>query len=140
MVTRRSEGETMTKVEMEYFRRRLLALKQRLGTDFSELESEAHRPVGGVSSGSLSDVPNHPANAAIDEYAEEVELELLQNEGQILSEVNDALSRIDQGTLGYCDSCHLEISLNRLEAIPYARYCIRCARRIERESGVRARG
>jgi DnaK suppressor protein len=119
----------MTEAEIKHFRRRLLALKKRLGGDLSELEEEAMRPVGGEHSGSLSDVPVHPADLSAVEYEEEVALGLLENEAQLLVEVNDALARIEQGTYGRCEDCGQEISTERLEVVPYARYCVRCARR-----------
>jgi len=121
----------MTKTEFEHWRRRLLALKKRLGADLSQLEEEALRPLGGESGGSLSDVPVHPADLGTENYDVEVGLELMENEAQILNEIDDALARIDQGTYGICENCHREISRERLEAVPYARYCIRCARKIQ---------
>jgi RNA polymerase-binding protein DksA len=118
----------MTESEIKHFRRRLLAFKKRLGGDLSDLEEEALRGVGGESSGNLSDVPVHPADLSADNYEEEVTLGLLENEDQLLAEVNGALARIEQGTFGRCENCHQEISRERLEAVPYTRYCLRCAR------------
>ena len=121
----------MTKEELRSYRRQLLALKKRLGADLTELESEALKPVGGEFSGSLSDVPLHPADLGTDNFEEELNLALLENEDQLLDEVNDALERIDQGTFGRCENCGQEIPRERLKALPYARYCIRCARLLQ---------
>jgi DnaK suppressor protein len=125
---------TMTKAEINSYRRRLLALKKRLGVDLSELEEEALQPVGGETSGGLSDVPVHPADLGTDNYEEEVALTMLENEAQLLVEINDALARIEHGTFGRCENCGQEISRERLEALPYARYCTRCARKFEAEA------
>jgi DnaK suppressor protein len=125
----------MTSAGITGFRRRLLALKKRLGGDLSAIEEEALRPVGGEPSGGLSNVPVHPADLASDAYEEEVALDLLENESQLLEEVNDALERIERGTFGRCENCRRAISRKRLEALPYARYCLRCARRLQREAG-----
>ena len=76
------EKKTMTKAEIDHYRRHLLFLKRRLGGDLSELEEEALRPVGGEPSGSLSNVPVHLADPASDEYEEEVNLGLLENEAE----------------------------------------------------------
>src|SRR5882724_6240700 len=111
----------LTKAEINHYRRRLLTLKKRLGGDLSDLEEEALRPVGAEHAGNLSDVPIHPADVSSDEYEEAVQLGLLENEEHLMLEINDALARIDQGTLGRCENCHQEISRDRLEAIPYAR-------------------
>jgi DnaK suppressor protein len=121
----------MTKAEIEHFRRRLLAMKKRIGAELTELEEEALIPVGGSTSGNLSDVPVHLADLGTDLYHEEVSLEMMENEDHILREINDALARIDQGTFGRCENCHQEIPRDRLEAVPYARYCIRCARKLQ---------
>ena len=121
----------LTKAEINSYRRRLLALKKRIGDDLSELEEEALRPVGGESAGNMSDVPVHLADLGTENYEEEATLELLENEEHLLMEVNDALARIEQGTFGVCENCHKPISKERLDALPYARYCIRCARKLQ---------
>jgi DnaK suppressor protein len=123
----------MTKAEIQSYRVRLLALKKRLGGDLSGLEQEARRPIGGEASGSLSDVPLHMADLGSDAYEEDLTLTLLQNEEQIGAEVNAALTRIEQGTFGRCEECHQEIPKERLDAVPYTRYCVRHAR--ERQGG-----
>jgi DnaK suppressor protein len=43
-----------------------------------------------------------------------------------LEMINAALARIEAGTYGECLNCGQEIGLKRLEAIPWARYCITC--------------
>jgi RNA polymerase-binding transcription factor DksA len=123
----------MTEAEIKDYRRRLLALKKRLGGDLSELEEEALRRVGGEASGGLSDVPLHPADLGTDNYEEEMTLTLLENEAQLLAEVTDALARIEQGTFGRCEVCGQEISRERLKAVPYTRYCLRHAQELQAE-------
>jgi DnaK suppressor protein len=122
----------MTRAELDYFRRRLMVLKKRIGGALSELEEEALRPVGGESAGGLSDVPVHPADMGTDNFDDELDLALLENEQQLLVDIDDALARIKAGTYGRCENCHREIPRERLEALPYARYCIECAERLER--------
>lgn len=122
----------MTRAELDHFRRRLLALKKRIGGALSELEEEALRPVGGESAGGLSDVPVHPADMGTDNFDEELDLALLENEQQLLVDIDDALARIKAGTYGRCENCHREVPRQRLEALPYARYCIECAEKLER--------
>jgi hypothetical protein len=52
---------------------------------------------------------------------------LLENEQFITSESREALRRMDEGTYGKCESCGQIIAKERLEAIPYARFCVKCA-------------
>ena len=44
----------------------------------------------------------------------------------LLREIEEALDRIDEGVYGECMDCDEPISTKRLEAIPWARYCIAC--------------
>ena len=45
---------------------------------------------------------------------------------KLLREVNDALLRVDHGTYGVCAECEEPISAKRLDALPWARYCVVC--------------
>ena len=45
---------------------------------------------------------------------------------QLLVDIDDALARVDAGSYGRCERCHLSITPARLEAIPHARHCVRC--------------
>ncbi len=49
-------------------------------------------------------------------------------EGRELAAVEEALSRMREGRYGECEGCGANISLQRLEALPDATYCIRCQR------------
>ncbi|MEQ8312588.1 MAG: TraR/DksA family transcriptional regulator [Gammaproteobacteria bacterium] len=51
----------------------------------------------------------------------------LESEGlKEIGLINSALERIDNGEFGFCQQCGENIGQARLEAIPYAQYCIRC--------------
>jgi DnaK suppressor protein len=49
---------------------------------------------------------------------------------KLLREVSDALHRIDHGTYGICMECEEPISVKRLEAVPWARFCVTCQEQI----------
>lgn len=117
--------------EIQACRERLLALRARLSGDQSMLKEDVLRAGGGEMSGGLSDVPLHLADLGSHESEEEINITLLRNEEQLLGEVVDALNRLDRGTFGQCEGCRKEIPADRLRAIPYARLCIRCARRLD---------
>jgi len=123
----------MTTNELQRFQRRLLELKKRLGGALSALEEEALHPLSGEAAGGLSNAPIHSADLGNEVYEEEVALDLVANEDQILTEVNDALARIEAGTFGRCEGCGQAIGKARLEALPYTRYCIQHARQRERQ-------
>ncbi|MFH1416262.1 MAG: TraR/DksA family transcriptional regulator [Elusimicrobiota bacterium] len=48
--------------------------------------------------------------------------------------IKDAIRKIDEGRFGICESCRKKISKARLDAIPYARLCIKCKPRDESSS------
>lgn len=56
----------------------------------------------------------------------------------ILTQVNAALQRMDEGTYGICQRCGKAINPERLEAFPYVAYCIDCQQFLERENALRA--
>jgi RNA polymerase-binding protein DksA len=58
----------------------------------------------------------------------DVDIALATGEGTRLRGIDAALDRIKEGTFGKCCKCANEISEARLEAIPDAKYCIRCER------------
>jgi len=45
--------------------------------------------------------------------------------------IDEALSSLEEGTYGHCAECDAEISEKRLQALPFARYCIECQSRLE---------
>lgn len=49
-------------------------------------------------------------------------------ESHLRAEVADALARLDQGRYGVCESCGKRVTKDRLRALPYARWCMPCAR------------
>ena len=121
----------MTKTELETYRQRLLALQQRLNGDVSLLADEALHKAGEEGSGNLSKMPIHMADLGTDNYEQEFTLNLLENEEKSLDEIVAALDRIHQGDFGRCEECHAEIPKARLQAMPFARNCMNCARKLQ---------
>lgn len=54
-------------------------------------------------------------------------------ERRLLKMVNEALERLEQGNYGHCVACEDEINPRRLEAVPWARYCLHCQERLEQQ-------
>ena len=55
-----------------------------------------------------------------------IQLKLKQTDAKILRNIEEALVRIDKGTYGVCRECGERIAEARLNAIPWARLCIKC--------------
>jgi DnaK suppressor protein len=124
----------MTKAELQTYQDQLNALRNRHNGDVSHLTDEALRRTGGGATGNLSNMPIHMADLGTDNFEQEFTLSLLQNEEQLLEEIAAALDRINQGTFGKCEECEESIPRPRLQAVPYARYCVECARRLDQNS------
>ena len=75
---------------------------------------------------------------ALDEVQHATERELairnLDRESHLLRNVRGALRRMEEGAYGTCLHCEEEISPKRLEAVPWAAYCIRCQEMADRNS------
>jgi DnaK suppressor protein len=121
----------MTKAELKSYQQMLLDLQNRLNGDVSHLTDEALHQSGSEAGGNLSSMPIHMADLGTDAYEQENTLNLLQNEEQVLADIAAALDRVDHGTFGQCEECGKEIPEARLRALPYARYCVECARKLE---------
>jgi RNA polymerase-binding transcription factor DksA len=55
----------------------------------------------------------------------------MDNEGEVLSQIEGALERIEDGDYGSCVECSGKIPKMRLNAIPYTPYCVKCASQLE---------
>jgi DnaK suppressor protein len=64
-------------------------------------------------------------------YNREFMLSLSGSERQILLEIEQALERLEEGTYGNCVHCGEIIPRKRLQAVPWARYCIDCQEQVE---------
>jgi RNA polymerase-binding transcription factor DksA len=113
------------------YRRILDNLRSRLRGDLDRMTDEALRRQTTGGSGSLSSVPLHMADLGTENYDQEFTLGLIENEQGTLELINQALVRMENGTFGQCTECGELISKPRLQAIPYAQHCIRCARKLE---------
>jgi len=88
--------------------------------DVSRLEEEACKP------SSLHISVDHMADFGTDNYDQEFNLSLVESGEFTISEINEAIKRIEEGTFGICEDCDCKIPKARLEAIPYTRFCVAC--------------
>ena len=76
-------------------------------------------------------MPIHMADIGTDNYEQEFALGLMDGERKLLREIDDALEHFEQGTYGICEGTGKPIPKARLEAQPWARYCVDYARMLE---------
>ena len=72
------------------------------------------------------DISQDPADQASNSYTKELLFSQSTNERNILRLIEEALDRITEGSFGECVNCGQDIQGKRLEALPWARYCIKC--------------
>jgi DnaK suppressor protein len=75
----------------------------------------------------------HQADAGSDAYDRDFALSLLSQEQDALYEIDEAISRLENGTYGTCEMSGKKIPRARLEAIPWARFTVECQSQIEQE-------
>jgi DnaK suppressor protein len=63
----------------------------------------------------------------------ELAIEMLHRKTLVLRQVRDSLRRLAEGTFGICRRCEREIGLKRLQAVPWAVYCVDCQAVIDEE-------
>jgi DnaK suppressor protein len=71
------------------------------------------------------------ADKAANSYTKEFLFSLSSSEREMLQDVDEALSRIDDRSFGYCVVCEEEMDKKRLEAVPWAKRCIDCQEKQE---------
>src|SRR5579872_5704334 len=110
----------MTKSELEKYKTALEAKKVEIAASLRNRD----------------DIAIEKAPDAIDEVQLAGERELairnLDRESSLLRQVRAALARIDDGSFGTCMHCEQEISPKRLNAVPWAPFCIRCQEAADR--------
>jgi DnaK suppressor protein len=111
---------------------RLASFKKRLLEKQRQLTAEVGRSAlygKDQEDDSIKDLGDQ-ANTA---YTREFFFELGNGNRELLRGVAAALRKIEDGSYGDCERCGEPISEKRLEAVPFARYCIECQRAVEQE-------
>lgn len=121
----------MTKQELIKYKKLLMKLREGIAGDISHIAKENLKSQK-ESSGDLSGYSFHMADMASDSYDRELSLNIAGEEQQIVYEIDEALKRIEDGKFGKCISCDKKIPQKRLNAVPYAKFCIQCKSKEEK--------
>jgi DnaK suppressor protein len=78
-------------------------------------------------------MPTDMAELGSGNFDQELTLRVLGGEEDVLEQIEAALRRLESGSYGECETCNATIPESRLDAIPYAAQCVRCAS--EQEEG-----
>lgn len=121
---RPSEDEPfMNPVMLEYFRAKLLRWRAELVEESTE--TLAHLREAGDSEADMADRATTETNRAL-------ELRTRERARKLISKIDEALQRIEDGSYGYCLDTHEPITISRLEARPIATLSIEAQERHER--------
>lgn len=117
----------MNERQREYFRTKLLAWKE-------EILKESRETLNHLA----EENTNHPdlADRATSEADRAIELRARDRQRKLISKIDAALKRIDDGSYGYCEETGEPISLKRLDARPIATLSIEAQERHERREKV----
>jgi RNA polymerase-binding transcription factor len=113
----------MDKKKLDYFKKKLESRQQDLRRMVTRTEHDGRS----VDDDSAQDI----ADKAASSYTKEFLFHQSNNDRQLLQMVENALSRIREGTFGECISCGKDINAKRLEAVPWTRHCIECQEKLE---------
>ena len=119
--------EFMNARQKEYFRRKLLAWKDEILRESRSTLSNLQEDIG-----ALPDL----ADRASTETDRALELRARDRQRKLISKIESALRRIDEGEYGYCEETGEPISLARLDARPVATLSLEAQERHERSERV----
>ena len=128
--TRRKKRNIMA-ADTKHFKEILMEKRREILRNVTEFEDEALRKSRMDATGDLSSMPIHMADLGTDNYEQEFALGLMDSERKLLREIDNALVRLEKKTYGICEGTGKQISRARLEAQPWARYCVEYARMLE---------
>ena len=116
----------MTNSDLTLHREKLLALRAELLGDMTKMEVDSLKDHAKTIS-----IPTDKEELGSDNAEQELTLTLLGSDEDILDQVEAAIHRIEDGGYGQCEKCGEAIPKSRLDAIPYAAECVRCASKEE---------
>lgn len=117
------DEEYMNDLQVEYFRQKLLAWKKSLLNQSQDTLEDLRQ--GGLNQPDDIDRASMETDKALDLHTKD-------RARKLISKINDALKRIEDGTYGYCEETGEPIGLERLEARPVATLSIEAQERHER--------
>lgn len=123
----------LTAKELGLYKDKLLELKDKATQQMKDISQDTLMKSQKDMSGDISGYSLHMADVASDNYDREFNLGLVSGERDVIIEIEQAIKRIDDKSFGSCLCCKKSISKTRLNALPYAKYCIDCQEKKDKE-------
>ena len=111
----------------ERLRNLLLENKRKL---WSELREEVFRSTGEDLNAQF-DIPQDPGEQSLIDLLGDMNLSLADIRRQALTQMDEAMGRLESGDYGICNDCGREIDERRLAVTPYTIYCTECQKKRE---------
>ena len=116
---RERRQEVLQKMLVEKRQEIIKEIEESLGQSFTEDQQrrlESARDVG---------------DQALMDLERELGISLMEMRNRRRQSIDEALTRLHEGTYGICAECGIEISERRLQAVPFAKLCVECQSRAE---------
>ena len=121
----------MHKLNVAKYKSTLLEEKVRLHKEIEHIEEDTSYSDQKMGQSELADYDNHPGDTGSDTFEKEKDVSVIDTYHNVIGRIDEALGKIERGTYGTCDRCGREIAKGRLNAVPYAIYCLECQDIIE---------
>ena len=116
----------LAKSTVDRYRKKLTDEEERLAALIEELEAEREEVRLSEAASDRSPDPNTAEGGSL-AFELEKELSIAQNTEDLLGKVRHALDRIKRRQFGICEDCGDAIPTERLDVLPYATTCVKCA-------------
>ena len=103
---------------MKGYRDRLLGRRESLFSQVTEAEMSSRERD--------AEATQDPADMAANAYTKELLISMSANDRKLLELIDEALVRVESGEYGECVNCGEPVLEKRLDAVPWARYCLKC--------------
>jgi len=110
---------------MKPVRDMLLKMRSDLAQDISRRSKITTEP-GAQDIGDILDLVS-------EERTRELDIILTDREKRKLQQIDDALEKVEEDTYGQCEDCGIKIPKARLKVLPFAKFCVECQEKNERE-------
>ena len=113
--------KSLSPQEVQIYKQRLLDMRSAVANRVKRVEESSLQP--------LVEAATELGDGATEETGLNLELEGLAIQHELGESAQDALDRMNAGLYGVCATCSSEIGRERLDLLPYAIECVRCAQR-----------
>jgi RNA polymerase-binding protein DksA len=122
----------LTKKQLQHFRERLLAEKQKVLEEMGDLQQDNLKQSISDAAGENSRYSYHLGDVASLSYGREFSMGLAERQQKYLEQIDDALARIEDGSYGICKVTGELIDTERLEEVLVAKYSVKGKEILER--------